>query len=232
VSWPTAKAERCEVTLKVVDFNNFSMTNPPGVPGVVVRYCGGNDQYCSMPIAHGTTNPAGVATLDVGIRYMVNVGLTGNYFEVPPSSSQDSGVDAGSEATLPELLFLGFPLSEAKYSLVPTIASDLAFITDPFPVVNPAQLPSLVPTPGHGALVALIVDCNAEPTPAGEVTVTLSSSPGKMPLPFDNLAIFQDLDPGYVTVTATPKALGKPSSSVPVQIRDGFFTGVILAPTP
>jgi hypothetical protein len=50
--------------------------------------------------------------------------------------------------------------------------------------------------------------------------------------PQNGQATFLNVPPGLVTLTATPLALGKPSSVEVVNVVAGTFTGVYMVPTP
>jgi hypothetical protein len=230
VSWPTPKGPTSVVTIETVDLAQATSTNAVGLPGQVVSYCAGGDGACNSPLAHGSTMSNGRVMLTVPIAPTTEPTPTGDYFQV---RSEDAGSDSGIETIQPELLFLGFPLSEARYSLVQDVPSDEAFITGPLPVGMPSEwsLYAPSPKPGTGLIVAEVVDCNAQEAVDVEVTTSPPTTSDAQALS-SYLFLFRDVTPGYVTVIATPNSLGRPSSSVPALVRPGQVTVVILAPTP
>jgi hypothetical protein len=102
----------------------------------------------------------------------------------------------------------------------------------------------LTQDPSRGTIGIYVTDCSDSPAPG----VTLATDPkdqlasgplygttgllgatGRSP---DNIVGFFNVPAGRVTLIATPLALNKVSSRLVVTVRPGYFTQVILRPTP
>lgn len=207
-------------------------SNDAGLSGEVVRYCAGDDPKCMSPLAQGVAGAEGLITLPpVPIGTGNTQPATGSFFEV---FTPDAGLDAGITAIIPLSFFFGYPPSQASWSQVALNDSNLAFVTGSLLTVPPSQSELFGGLPQDaGVVAAIVVDCNAGFLDPADVEISLSTMPGATPvLSFANVTVFTGVANGLLTVTATPKSLGSPSSVIPVFVQPGRITGVVLAPSP
>jgi hypothetical protein len=232
VSWPSPKAATSELRLLIAD----TADGTKGLPGLIVSYCHGGDDTCTDSPQVTNTDSTGIATFQISLAPSDAPEPYANYFQIVSN-------DESSEMIVPELLFFGFPPSEPEWEQIQQSASEPLFVTGPALVVKTTELPSfsLPAKPGTGYIAAVTIDCLSAYAPGVEVaTVPPASEPPHYyasvtqkatALPFP-VAVFTSIPPGYPTVIATPVVLDKPSSSVPVLVREGYITAVLLGPTP
>jgi hypothetical protein len=237
VMWPSTQAPSSEFTLQVVDFTD---PDAKGLPSIEVRYCSGDDLsvdaegLCENPLAGPTqTDENGIATIRVSTgEPTFLLGYVPNYLELSSTPT--------SPTIVTELLFLGFPLSQAKYWLVSPSrepANNGAFISGPISVLTPDDL-ALVSASEHvnqsmekGLLAAAVYDClgayavDAHITLDGDNAGTHAFSVGV------GLYGILNVFPGRATVTATATNVGRPSSQERVLIRANAVTVVFMVPT-
>ena len=202
---PQESSQDTAVTLTLYDI----FTNKPLV-GAEVDVCSRTDSTCTPVITSATSDVDGKATVTVPS----NVGGLGA-----------SGYLKISEPNLlvPELIFWGFPLSE------PTLADTIGTFTTA--EATPSALTSVLGVPvdltSHALVVVSPLDCQnvaatgvtfsvSSPDPGTQVlyvtsTGGFSTDAGTSPA---GLALIVNVPVGSVTVTATPRALGRPSSVV------------------
>ena len=221
VSWPIPKFATTGI--------DFVALRAPGevtpIPGLHVRVCNGGDLTCASPgLDESDTDPSGRVHLQFANANTATGGVDG-YLQIDPG---DSGV-------LPYLYFWGFPLSEKDWLRAYFGFETLADWQ------SAAQSAGISMDPERGMIVAFVVDCLL--VGAANVSVTLSNQDagvvesnfgGTLNGPTDStaLAIFNNVPVGVTEVTATPIALGRPSSKVAVYVRKGTVTAVLLYPTP
>jgi hypothetical protein len=181
------------------------------------------DLDCAQPLGHGQTDASGLAAFPVQNPTLISpLGINGYLQLVLPGY-------------VPTLLYWGFPLSEA------TDDNNWKFVT---PAVNQqlAATGGVTLDPMRGQITVRVFDCL--PRPAPEVEVTTNITDPKMsefyglafnrtpPTDSSGLVFFNNVPVGPVTLTATPVALGRPSSKVAVSVRAGFDTAVEMWVTP
>jgi hypothetical protein len=219
VNWPAARLGALEVTASVKD----GLTNTP-VADASVKFCTTLDPTCVLPIQAGTTDGAGNVTL-----------------VLPPVMGPTFYYgDVSSPAIAPLLVFGGSPFSEPRFAW-------------PFITATPAELAlgsqglGVTGDPKLGAVFVGAVDCRLASAPG--VTFAIDP-PGTSAGPFyyasavpsmtatetdsEGLAVFINVPviPTTLVVTATPKALGRPSSHVPLFARADGTALVYVLPTP
>ncbi len=221
--WPSPTLGGITLETQVVD----SMGQKP-VSGVEVSICRFGDPNCLSPLnsAHVYSDANGLVTV-----------------RIPPGSTADQAVDADSYAqltsptTFPALYFFGYPVSEPR-----------APIGEPYAFVILTSNPQPGWDPSLGLLNALAIDCAGGAGYGVQFAIDLPDASGVIPYYFDdNNKVdttlkattpggapygggFVNVPPGTVTITATPIALGKPSSHAQVLIRAGTLTQVFLFP--
>jgi hypothetical protein len=224
------------ITLEVVNFG----TPGPGISGLNVSYCSGDDPTCSAPLAGPvTTDAKGLVSLDVPIGPSIQGQVTSDYVEATSSSSS-------SEPIVPELGFVGFPFSEPSYESV-NLASRPAICTAPALVVTPDALASIYTTfleapqrPKTGTIAAIVGDCLAAYAAGVKVVTNIPAEAGSSTVYFlgkgmtgaGGFVLILNVPPGTVEVTAIPVSLDKPSGVQSVVVRDGWVTAMALLPTP
>jgi hypothetical protein len=221
VSWPIPKFATTGI--------DFVALRYPGevtpIPGLNVRVCSNGDVTCASPgLGEGVTDTSGQVSLRFANANTATGGVNG-YLQIDPG---DSGI-------LPYLYFWGFPLSEKEWLRAYWGLQTLADWQ------SAAQSVGISMDPERGMIVAFVSDCLNNG--AANVSVTLSNQDagavesnfgGTMNGPTDStaLAIFNNVPVGSTEVTATPVALGRPSSKATVYVRKGTVTVVLLYPTP
>ena len=218
VSWSPPNATNVMFDLTVKDVGTGSAAS-----GVDVAVCGPEDLNCTQPYASGQTNTTGQVLLT---------------FQNVLSPTDKTGLNGYLQLTSPSLapfnVYWGSPLSEAHFTTYAEV-STVAEIQQFFAGLNVKQ------DPGHGNLVATVVDCILQPAPG--VQVTLSSADtltqefnltGSAVTETDGsgTVVFTNVPPGLVTVTATPSTTGKASSKSSVYVKTGVWTALTMFPTP
>jgi hypothetical protein len=181
------------------------------------------------PVAHDRTDATGRVTFE-----FPNKGAR-------PLLGFEGFLRVTSEAASFDRLW-GFPPSEAQYAM-----------TDEDHWFNAAHYGSLEEfaalfaaagvtlDPGHGLVIATISDCNWEASPDVEVTLDppdpgvyagYGLQPNASATDSGGAVTFANVPPGVVTVIATPRRLGKPSSRQVVSVRAGWAVAVQMLPTP
>ena len=226
VNWPATKSKTSVATFSIID-----SATQKGAPGLDVKVC--NECPCGTPanpaLQEAQTNDAGVVTLTIPIVIVgSSIGLEACYQITAPSMTY-----------YPEFAYAGFPFSEP----VDVAAADLnAGVTTPGYLASNLALINVTQEPTLGWVVAVVHDCLGSQAPGVQVTTSgvgdsgmnvyyqVGSEAGATPQ--NGQATFLNVPPGLVTLTATPLALGKPSSVEVVNVVAGTFTGVYMVPTP
>jgi hypothetical protein len=222
-TWPNSTLGGTTLETQVLD-----VTAGKGVAGVSVAICQFGDPTCGSPL-----NPV-PAQSDANGFVKVSV---------PPGASlidtvgPDTFVKFSSPTIFPLLYFLGYPVSEP-----------VAPIASPYVLVNSTSNPPPGWDTSLGFINAVPVDCFGAGAPGVKIT-TDAADAGVIPYCFENSSAvttgisvstpngagygcgFVNMPPGTVTVTATPIALGKPSSHLQVLVQPGTITNVFLSPS-
>ncbi len=220
VSWPTPKS-----STTTIHFNawRYPGQNKP-LSGLPIRVCNFGDVTCAAGLTDGTTDPDGVVPLSFPNASLTSAYGVNGYLQIDPG---DAGI-------APYLYFWGFPLSETDW-----LRAYFAF-ESPADLQNGAQLIGQSLDPNKGSVIAVVSDCLGYTS--ADVSVTLSGedagnvvgiNPEGAPVTDSTgIVIFLNVSPGLTELTATPSALGKPSSKVSAYVRAGTVTGVLMYPTP
>ncbi len=234
VSWPPAKASTWKDTFKVVD-----STSHMGVPGLDVSVC--LNCPCDTPgspvLAHARTDDAGV------IAWMVPQVTNAN------GLGAGIGLDGCLEVTSPTMSYVptfaywGWPISEPVTDRSSSPNFVVNVLTQDAWAADQAML-GLKQDPARGWIGAIVFDCLGNLAPGVHVTTSDGDSAGITSFDFQpigseveattpgGVVIFFNVPPGLVTVSATPVALGTPSSQVTVNVAAGMETGLYMLPTP
>ncbi len=221
VNWPSPKASTCTV--------GYTVTNVAGnapVSGAPVEVCAPTDfADCGAPLGSGTTDQNGSVALTVANK----------------PDGAEHGLNGFMHITSPDFVtannYWGFPLVEASF---PVLAGGV--ITPVDLQVAYAESVGAAPDPTLGTLFIAVLDCRFQSAP--EVQVTLSPpgarTQGFSPTTFtpatttdsSGIIVFGYVPAGFTTITATPLALGRPSSQVTVNVVAGTTSLVEMPPTP
>jgi hypothetical protein len=206
------------VTATVAFYDLFTPAVP--LPGVLVQVCPPEDIDCSTVLYSTTTGDGGQATLEVP----ANADTPG-----PTGYAALSGA-----GRYPELMFWGFPPSEPFF----TGGNEGATVTKGELGVLTGGLPVAVDLDGHATIVVQAFDCEIVRAPGVTFEVTPRDSQTRV-LYFAGSTISttaQSTDPtgfaiivnvptgSLVQITATPAALGRASTVIPVVVRPGALT--------
>ena len=224
VGWPAPKSPSVTVT-----YTGFEYVSHAPVASLNISVCNPLDLACARPLASGQTDATGTVVLNLLNPPDSNgLGLNG-YFQV---SSPD-------KTYVPNIVYWGYPMSEANNPL-PMDAYGLNITVEEDEQLAAALGVTVDPT--RGQIFANVEDCLFNSAPGVQVTLDdhdpaiheFYGIGNLMPTATDQtgVAIFTNVPVGNVNVTATPLALGAPSSKVTVQVRAGWITGANLFPTP
>lgn len=211
------KASTSTIELVLTDY----VTNLP-VAGATARVCSPTDvPNCSEPLQQGTSDANGLVSLTFPNAAAINMGLNGFVrITSPDIVTQD--------------IYWGFPLVESSLFLTQQVVT---------PAEDQQLLDSVHVTPesARGQLDLYASDCLYQAAPGVQVVLTPSdmltqgfSSGGSQTTVTDQkgLLFFVNAPAGETQITATPPALGKPSSQISVNVQPGNITFVFLFPTP
>jgi hypothetical protein len=224
VGWPAPKSPAVTVA-----YTGFEYVSHAPVASLNVSVCNPLDLACATPLASGQTNATGTVVLKLQNPPDSNgLGLNG-YFQV---TSPD-------KTYMPNIVYWGYPMSEANNPL-PMDAYGLNITT-----IEDEQLAAALGVTvdaTRGQVFVNVEDCLFNPAPGVQVTIDNQDPAIRefygignlMPTATDRtgVAIFTNVPVGNVNLTATPVAIGAPSSKVTVQVRAGWITGANLFPTP
>ncbi len=221
VTWPLRKAPDIGVSVTIT-----SPSDPASVlDGLNVKMCVPSDSDCTVPIDRGVTDPSGMVLL-------VNRSQAPNGF---------LEISSPSMAIVPLLHYWSFPFSEQNAGFYLPV-----FVFAPTSIDTVMRSLGIQNDPTRGHLLIHAYDCDFR----GAFDVVFDFAPGRDASSqsyYTDLANFSttatatgqsgyggfvNVPPGKVTVTATPKSLGRPSTSVSVFVRAGAFTFVEALPTP
>jgi hypothetical protein len=220
VNWPLAPAG-----VNQVDFTVMDSTSGKPVPGAAVKACPRTDGTCATPQAQTIADDAGRGVLDLPSHPAIGLGFQGYY-----------DIDASGEA--PWLLFSSSPLTRAQATFSWSLLSPAA-VTSTFAAVG------VTPLSGRAVIIVEALDCLL--SPASHVTFTPDVMDPQMKLFYvsggglttltsetdiTGFAFFVNVPPGSVTIQATPKELGKVSSTQVVFTRPDAVSAVVMLPTP
>jgi len=221
VTWPPPNASTSTMHWQVEDYPGGAAP----VGGVTVQVCSPDEPTCSASteVTHGTTDPSGRVSLTVpNMPDPLNLGLNGF---VRVSSPNIVTTDQ----------YWGFPLVEAQ------LVFDLSEVVTPTEFQAFWEAAKVTTDPSLGFVSVLVFDCRFQPAPG--VNIILSSSNMQtqgvsttfMPTSTTDqtgLVLFANVPTGPLTLTATPDALGRPSSQVNIIVQAGIITTVQMFPTP
>jgi len=198
-------------------------TNGRPIQGVTVQVCNEGDPTCGGPDASvptATTDADGGATIQV------------------PQNPQGGGsrgyLQLQGGGIAPTLSYWGFQLTQ------PTLFYNLGVVTPAEVQAFASQIPGA--DPSAPAVVVAVSDCSVWYAP--DVSLSISPDDGGVKLVYlqglqiastdattaTGVGVFVNAPAGYVTITATPKALGRPSSVVQVFTRAGWVTETSTPP--
>jgi hypothetical protein len=218
VSWPVPK-------VAVSTFRDAVKDYVSGMPmaGVLVKACRLNDISCTQPVATGTTDEAGLVSLAIpnGMEGSAGLGWNGYAeFTAPTIMTQDG--------------YFGSPSSDADDS-----AYD--YVVTPSEAQLLEEAAGVTQDPLRGIVVAVVRDClrdiaagvDVAVSTADSLTVEYNSSFVRTTTTnADGIVIAFNVPRGTAEVTATPRAIGQVSSRVPLEVRDGRITQLLMIPTP
>jgi hypothetical protein len=221
VSWPVPKSNTATIHFWAKDYSDTG-----ALADIGVSVCDTSDVDCSTPARSGATGPTGEVSLAFANINSLNrnLGFTG-YLKF------------SSQQYLPGQLFWGFPLSEPDFFLYGTSVTPASF-----QAIIAAENVSL--DPSRSALNVVVFDCLGSQAP--DVTVNVSSADGETIVNTANLVrsnttdstgtlLWSNVPTGPVTVTATPMAIGRPSSIVNANVQGAAGIGgptIYAVPTP
>jgi hypothetical protein len=222
-SWPAPTSSTETYHFWVKDFS----TGMP-VIGADVALCGFSDAPCNAPLKAGMTDTAGSVALP--LQDMQDV-----------AGQQSQGLSGflmvTSASIRPVYYYWGFPLSQAgmySYAETTTLTEFLQL----------SATVGVTPDSNRGSVSVAVYDCAAvDGQDVSGVQVTLSTADAmthaNTPMGVattitdsSGIIIFNNVPVGNFQVTATPTALGKPSSQVSATVRAGATTEVLALVTP
>jgi hypothetical protein len=196
--------------------------------GVAVQACRLADPGCQSPL-----NPLPTSSDSQGL-VKVSIPAGGNAID---TLGVTTFIRFSSASTYPALYFPGYPVTEP-----------VAPISNPYVFLTPTSHTPVGWDPNLGLLDAVAYDCLGTTGPG--VAVTIDVDAGAVPFCIESAQTlktgvnvtaatgasygcgYMNVPPGLVTVTATPLALGRPSSRMTVVVEAGTITTVFLYPMP
>jgi hypothetical protein len=221
VSWPHPTSSTVTLSLVTTDFN---APHPP-IANLEVWICGALDLSCGSPLAEGTTDDNGSFVRNVSNQANLGEGLAG-YWKV-----------FSSQGYATQLLSWGVPLSAATFSYASSLVSE---------ATSQAGLTALgiAVDPSLGMISTQAFDCAGNPAAGVEVTTDIGDPnlqirelygvTGLKATATDStgIALFVNVPPGVGSLTATPVAIGKPSSRQSIQVQAGTWSYMPMVVTP
>jgi hypothetical protein len=240
VSWPVAQSQTVAMTTFVA--TGPGVTPVSGAEVSVSEYCPPSAEAGVDILGHGQTNEAGTVEFPVLSQGNRNNGPGAGH-------GLDGCITVTSASFLQTLWYWGFPLTEPAVGWMfgtPTASVSGTYV----PVISAADFMALnaaagISTPDltRGIVGVTIFDCDLFGAP--DVQVKIGSNDPDIRLLYGTSfsatlnatdtsgeALFVNVSPGTLTLTATPNALGKPSSRVTVNVQANTFTEVLMLPTP
>jgi hypothetical protein len=227
LSWPEPTPNGSTFTVDVLDLISYQ-----GLSGVDVSACYAADPGCSAPSGHGVTD-AGVAMFPVAPA-LVGHGLEANNY-----------LQLTLPGTVPALFYWGFPVSQPSETFGDAVGTqaewaqffgrgDQTVTWDTSRGIVVFNAPDCT---NYGSSVG--VQVALEPTDplirkfyGSPPSFAATETNGTGLRPYLGFGGFVNVPPGTVSLTATPRAIGKVSSQATVYVRQGTVTFVILHPTP
>jgi hypothetical protein len=215
VSWPPP-APTCAIGYRVTDY----VTGAP-VARALASVCSPTDPNCSQPLHQGTTDANGQVSLTVP----TDTGL----------GSPLGFLRVTSPNIVPYDQYWGFPLIQAQ---LPIYTGEAITPTENQQLLNSIHI---MQDPTRGQLSVQVNDCRLAAAPGVKITLSPAdlltqgfSSTGSQTFTTDQtgFVLFVNVPSGLTQITATPLALGKPSSQIDVNVQPGAITVVGMYPTP
>jgi hypothetical protein len=218
VTWPSPNSTTYTFGYTVTDF-----VNSQPVAGALVQVCSAGDENCSQMLTQGTTDADGRVSLTFqNIREGSGLGLNGFL--------RTTAADI-----VPLDYYWGFPLVEAQLPNLSGTAISPTELQDQWNALGVAADPT------RGTVIVSVADCRVQVAPGVKITLTTAdmftqafsttgattSTTGQ-----SGTVVFANVPAGNTTITATPLALGKPSSQATVTVHPGTITEALMYPTP
>jgi hypothetical protein len=223
VNWPSPEAPTTTLGFWIKDY-----VTDTRVAGALVRVCQPHDENCTQPLAMGTTDIVGQVSLTFQNGQATGAGL-----------NNGAGLNGFLRVTSPTIVpfdyYWGFPFVEAQ---VPSIFGT---------VITPSELQDqwnavgVTTDPARGTVSVYVTDCRLNAASGVEVTLSpmdkltqsfASTGASTTMTGPDGILTFANVPAGALQITATPLALGKPSSQVNIIVQAGYLTLATMYPTP
>jgi hypothetical protein len=223
---PGPKSDTLTLSVELRSFLDRSLFN-----AVHVAVCDPLDFDCAQPRAQGMAQENGRTTVSFSNPYFPATGFTG-YLQL---NSPASGL---------VLAFSGFPVLGPLFEYVDMEdGDDISVYT--LTLQDGREFADSVGVSldaSRGVVIAHVSNCIAttiapdvevtlEPTDPG-VSVRYGTNPNLTATDNSGIVTFFNVPPGTVTLTATPRSLGVPSSQQRAIVRAGAVTSVGMPPTP
>jgi hypothetical protein len=224
VEWPAATMGGTKLEANILAF----ATSAP-VQDADVKICGATDPGCQhIPVPEATSNANGLVAVDVPPTTSLLGGLTADAF-----------AQINAAGYVPELVFLGYPVSEP----LANIAEPTVYLLTPDYLQASGSSWDMM---NYGEISFEVIDCDGQGASGVQVTIDVDGgqmqefyfegfTPSFAATATDSTGLgggFVNVPEGNVTLTATPLTLGKPSSHATVIVRKGTLTQAFLFPTP
>jgi hypothetical protein len=232
VSWPVTQSPTVTMTV-AVETSGGSLVL--GADVAVSQYCPQQPEGGLPSLQDGQTDGMGTVTLTVPQSTTAGPGI-------------NHGLDGCLTVTAPGYLqtfwYWGFPLTARAVEFIPDEpggASDWVPLLTTADVTALNSLAGTTVDPSRGVVGVTLLDCEGGPAPGVKIDigdpairVLYGTSFSAMLTASDStaLAFLVNVPAGAVTLTATPIALGKPSSRITVNVAASTFTEVLMFPTP
>jgi hypothetical protein len=204
-------------------------TNGNPAPGVDASVCEFGDTNCLSPLAQGSSDSNGNLALQVSPKTILG------------ALGPDTYVQVSSPSIVPALYFLGYSPSAP----VAPVAQPYIVVATPAEVQSGGGLLPPGPTWDAGGWIGFeVLDCDgigaagvqvtAESAGPTAMTYYFQGSVGSFTATetgFPTLGGIVNVSPGIVTLTATPLALGRPSSTGHVLVRPGTLSVLFMYPS-
>jgi hypothetical protein len=206
--------------------NVQSLVSASAMPlaGVHVVACAAADALCTTPVASADTDGEGNALLAISPA----VGGFIGHLEIKAPG------DGGADSFEPVLYYLAYRLSAPASTLQANLFTYSFFDSE-------LSLAGTTIDPDAGTAVVAAYDCSLDLAPnvafqasgtnakflylAGTLFSASATETGS-----NGFAVLPNVTPGAITLSATPTAVGRASSSVPVEVRKGWISFVGLFP--
>jgi hypothetical protein len=221
VSWPDPPQDTYSYTYHAIE-----LLTDAYLPGVGIKICSAADATCATPVAEGTTDASGAVTLTI------------------PAGPQglDGFVEFVKGDLVPQVGFYSYVDNVAKYG------GNAGLDYYVLPKATLAALEGgfgLSLAPGRGLIMATFLDCDDQRTagvtiscPAADDKTTVLYTQGGVPTPgmsatsVDGHASLYNVPAGWTELHAVHAQTGTLMGVLPVLVREGYTTGVVIGPTP